>query len=235
MMVGGLEPQADRPFVWLNCAASIDGRLAYAGGKRAHLSSPEDLVRVQRIRLSVDAILVGVGTVIADDPSLRVHRELLGEDPAASHDGARSGPLRVVLDSKGRTPATAKVLDGRQPTLIVTSESSKRRFPPSVQTTSFGKTRVPLRPALRWMLRKGTRSVLVEGGAAVIASFLREGLVDRWTLYLAPVAIGGRTAPTIMAGEDRDGAGGAVPLRLVSSERLGAGLLITMEPGRVVP
>lgn len=231
MSAAALTPKTDRPFVWLNCAASVDGRLAYAGGKRATLSSPEDLVRVQRIRLAVDAILVGVGTVLADDPSLRVHRELLGEDPSASHDGARSGPLRVVLDSQGRTPPSAKVLDGRQPTVVLTAERSRRQFPTTVDTSAFGKTRVQLRPALRWLLRRGVRSLLVEGGSEVIASFLREGLVDRWTLYLAPVVIGGRTAPSLVSGGESPGPESVVGLTLRSVERLGEGLLLTLEPG----
>jgi 2,5-diamino-6-(ribosylamino)-4(3H)-pyrimidinone 5'-phosphate reductase len=225
-----LSPRKDRPFVWVNCATSVDGRLAYAHGARANLSGREDLIRVQRLRLSVDAILVGVGTVVLDDPSLRVHRELLGEDPGPSADGARSGPLRVVLDSQGRTPEKAKVLDGKQPTVIFTSDSSRRRFPDAVTVVPAGRSKVALRTALRWLLRKGVRAVLVEGGSQVIAAFVREGIVDRMTVYVAPVVIGGTTAPTLAGGEDRPGPEGAVPLSLVSVERIGEGVLLTYEP-----
>lgn len=225
-----LEPKKDRPFIWINCAVSLDGRLAYAKGARAHLSSPEDLARVQRIRLSVDAILVGVGTVVLDDPSLRVHRELLGEDPSPSVDAVRSGPLRVVLDSTGRTPEKAKVLDGQQPTVIFTTDGCRRAFPPTVKAVAAGRSKVVLRTALRWLRREGVRSVLVEGGSQVLASFLREGWVDHLTVYVAPVVIGGTTAPAMVGGDDRPGPEGAVPLRLRSSERLGEGVVLTLEP-----
>lgn len=227
-----VRPRADRPYVWANCAVSLDGKLAYAQGKRAQLSSPEDLVRVQRLRLSLDAILVGIGTVLADDPSLRVHRELLGEDPAATSDGPRPGPLRIILDSAGRTPPQAKVLDGKQPTVILTSQHCTRRFPRTVETSSFGTRQVLLRPALRWLLRKGVRSVLVEGGSQVLASFLKEGLVDRLTVYQAPCLIGGSTAPSMIAGPETTTAAEVVRLNLLGVERLGEGLLSTWEPPR---
>ncbi len=222
-----MEPRPDRPDVWVNCAVSADGRLAYAGGTRARLSSPEDMVRVQQLRLRVDAILVGVGTVLADDPSLRIHRELLGEDPSASHDGPRSGPLRVVLDSHGRTPEKARLLDGKQPTAVLTAERSARRFPSHVSVGAFGRERVALRPALKWLLRKGTGRLLVEGGSEVISSFLREGLVDHMTVYVAPVVIGGRTAPSMVGGPETHDPEEAVPLRLVEVVRLGEGALLT--------
>ncbi|EQD29124.1 2,5-diamino-6-hydroxy-4-(5-phosphoribosylamino)pyrimidine 1-reductase, partial [mine drainage metagenome] len=105
-----------RPFVWLNAAMSLDGRLAYAEGRRALLSGPEDLRRVQDLRRSLDAILVGSGTVLADDPSLRVHWERVVEDPPLR--GAQ--PTRVVLDARGRLPSGARVLDGSLPTLVFT-------------------------------------------------------------------------------------------------------------------
>ncbi|MDE1821434.1 MAG: dihydrofolate reductase family protein [Euryarchaeota archaeon] len=226
-----MEPGTDRPYIWVNCATSLDGRLAYAGGKRARLSSPEDLVRVQELRLRVDAILVGVGTILADDPSLRVHRELLGEEPGATHDGPRSGPLRVVLDSQGRTPEGAKVLDGQQPTVLLVSERARRHFPLSVTTEAFGRDRVALRPALRWLRQKrGVRALMVEGGSEVIASFLREGLVDRLTIYFAPRVIGGRMAPPMVSGTETEGPEMEVSLRFVSADPLGEGVLLTWEP-----
>lgn len=212
-----------RPKILVNCAASADGRLAYAGGRRALLSGPDDLRRVHEIRSEVDAIVVGVGTVIADDPSLRVKWELLGRAPGRE-------PLRVVLDAHGRTPPSAKVLTPPPPTLIVTGASITRRWPDSVQVFRGpgDRTEIPL----LWgeLARRGVRSVLVEGGADVLSRVLRSGQFDRFTVYVAPVLIGGTSAPPLMSGPDAAVPAGIVPLRLERSERIAEGVLLTYVP-----
>src|SRR2546426_368452 len=102
---------AVRPRVIINAAMSIDGKIALSDGQGVRLSNEEDLRRVHRLRASVDAILVGVGTVLTDDPKLTVKSEY----------AKGRNPLRVVLDSDGKIPESARVLDGAAPTLIVTS------------------------------------------------------------------------------------------------------------------
>ncbi len=221
-------PSPARPVVWVNCAASLDGRLAFSGGTRARLSSPEDLVRVHRMRAEVDGIVVGVGTVILDDPSLRVRWELLGRP------GERT-PTRVVLDGSGRTPENARVLDGSAPTVIATTERSHRQFPPTVRTIVAGAQRVDLARLFHELARQGLRTVLVEGGSAVLASVLRAGLFDRLTVYYAPLAIGGAGAPPLMAGPECYGPEGAVRLELSGLERVGEGLVATFLPRRGTP
>ena len=210
----------DRPEVWLNCATSADGRLAFAGGRRAELSGPEDLARVQGLRAESDGILVGVGTVLLDDPSLRVHWELLGRPPGPS-------PTRIVLDSHGRTPLTARVVQPTQPTLIATAEGTARPWPPTVSVVSFGRPQVDIARLLEHLHRQKMRRLLVEGGAGVLASFVRGGWFDRLTVYVAPMIIGGRTAPTMVAGEETSGPDSVVRLERVSAEPLGAGTLLT--------
>jgi 2,5-diamino-6-(ribosylamino)-4(3H)-pyrimidinone 5'-phosphate reductase len=212
-----------RPAVWVNCAASLDGRLAYAGGKRARLSSPEDLVRVQRLRANADAVLVGVGTVVMDDPSLRVHWELLGEPPGTN-------PTRVVVDASGRTPETARVLDGSTPTIVATSERSTRVFPTHVRTIVAGRTRVDFGELFPRLYDLGIRRLMVEGGAEVLASVLRSGLFDRFSIYHAPVVIGGATAPPVVSGEETHGPQEAFEMGLASLERLGEGFVATYTP-----
>lgn len=207
-----------RPRVVGNCAVSVDGKLAYAGGARAHLSGPEDLARVQRLRADSQAILVGVGTVLLDDPSLRVHWELL--------DGPRGRePLRVVLDSHGRVPAGARVLDARQPTLVATASGCTRTYPAAVERFSAGADAVDLPALLDHLGARGVGQVLVEGGARVFASFLRSGLLDELTVYTAPVLIGGRTAPSLLAGPETPSAAEAVELEREEVDALGAGTL----------
>jgi len=219
---------ATRPEILVNCAVSLDGRLAYAGGRRALLSGPEDLARVQALRAGVDAIVVGLGTVLADDPSLRVHWDLLDRPPERA-------PLRIVLDSMGRTPDRARVLDGSLPTLIVTSDRADRRFPAPVRTLKAGRVQVELPRLWAGLLELGIQSVLVEGGASVLASVLRSDAFDRLTVYVAPVLIGGRDAPSLILGPECPGPGATVPLVLESAERLGEGVLLAYRSGRPRP
>lgn len=221
-------PILHRPAVWVNCAASLDGRLAFADGVRARLSSPEDLVRVQRLRANADAILVGVGTVVKDDPSLRVHWELLNEPP-------RAEPTRVVLDSRGRIPPGARVLDGSAPTIVAVSEQCDRRYPPTIRSIIAGKVRVDLAELFGRLPALGIHKLMVEGGSEVISSVLRAGLFDRLTVYYAPVVIGGRTAPPIAAGGETRSAEEEAQLSLQSVERVGEGYVATYTPSRAPP
>ena len=212
-----------RPAVWVNCAASADGRLAFAGGRRAHLSSPEDLRRVQQLRANADAVLVGVGTVVHDDPSLRVHWDLLGEPVGRS-------PTRVIVDSGGRTPEGARVLDGSIPTIVATTERCHRAFPSAVQVIVAGATRVDLAELFVRLHELGVRRLMVEGGGEILASVLRGGLFDRCTVYYAPLVIGGATAPPLARGDDPHDPESVTPLRLVGLERLGEGYVATYTP-----
>jgi len=214
-----------RPRVHLNCAVSLDGRLAYAGGARARLSGPEDLRRVQGLRATSDAILVGVGTVLADDPSLRVHWELLGTPPGPE-------PLRVVLDSVGRTPGDARVLGPGAATLIATATACRREFPSHVLRYAGGEGRVDVPGLLGFLVGRGVRSVLVEGGSQVLASFLRGGWFDALTVYVAPVVIGGATAPTMVGGPESLGAENVVRLARQELRPLDDGVLLSFGADR---
>lgn len=220
-----MSPTPPRPFVHANCAVSADGRLAYAGGQRALLSGPKDLTRVQELRAEADGILVGVGTIILDDPSLRVHYDLLGR-PEGRH------PTRIVLDSLARTPTFARVLAGPTPTIVATAEGAPRRFPPTVQTIAAGKGRVDLARLLPELRARGIARILVEGGGEVLASFFRGGYVDRFTVYIAPVLIGGKHAPTLLGGTETHGAAEAIGLIRESVEPLDDGTLLTYGPRR---
>lgn len=212
-----------RPFVHLNCAISADGRLAHAQGRRARLSGPEDLQRVHELRSRLDAILVGVGTVRMDDPSLTVHWKELGRPPGRE-------PLRIVLDTFGRIPRTARVLATPPATLVATAAATAVDLPAGVEHFRAGSGAVDLPALLRHLKGRGVASLLVEGGATVIASFVRGGLFDVFTVYVAPVLIGGSTAPPMVGGSDLPGEA-TVPMNLRSVDRLGEGLVITYGPG----
>lgn len=223
-MSGGLTP-SPRPRIWVNCAISLDGRLALDRGARAQLSGPEDLERVQRLRADADGILIGVGTAVLDDPSLRVHWELLGRP-------AGRPPTRIVLDSRGRLPANARVLDGSQPTIVAVSESSTRTYPAHVDRLVAGRDRVELPRLFEALAERHMDRVMVEGGAEVLASVLSSGLFDRLTVYVAPLLIGDRGAPPLVAAPAVHRLEDAYPLTLLAVDRLGSGFVASYAPGR---
>lgn len=207
-----------RPFVHVNCAMSADGKIAGIDRKQVRISSEEDKVRVKNLRKKYDAILVGVGTVIADDPHLTV-KEL-------DYD---TNPVRIVIDPKGRTPDDALVLDERAPTVMIAGIDCENEW----DCEEIIKMDLPI--DLEKMLgilaeEIGIESVLIEGGGETIASFFRSGLVDRYTVFIGGMIIGGRTAPTPVDGEGwikEDGLG----LKLKDSEVMGNGVVLTFEPG----
>lgn len=167
-----------RPYVTWKYAATLDGRSAAADGTSMWITSEPARADVHRLRSTVDAIVAGVGTVLADDPQLTV-RDL--------RDGslAIKQPLRVVVDSSGRTPATARVRDAAAETWIATAAE--------VGVGPDG--HVDLSALLAGLYARGIRAVLLEGGPTLAGAFLAAGLVDRVVGFIAPKLLGaGRTA-----------------------------------------
>lgn len=213
------EHAEDRPRVVLNYAMSLDGKIAFPGGARARLSCEEDMRRVHLLRNEVDAILVGVGTVLADDPSLRVKERFV---PEPHH------PLRIILDSRGRTPETARCL-GKGECLIVTSDRCERSIP-HAEMLRCGGHQVDLHRLMSSLTSRGVRNLLVEGGSRVLWSFLSAGLLDELYVYAAPLVIGGTRSPTPAAGPGFTSIEECPPLQYVSVERLGEGVLLHAVP-----
>ena len=194
---------------------SVDGKIAFADARPAKLSNEEDTVRVQRLRADADAVLVGVGTVLKDDPRLTVKPE---------HAKGRS-PLRIVLDSDGKTPEHAHVLDGAAETLIATCSDCTREFQ-KAQVFRAGKDEVDLVAFLDHLSQRGVKRLLVEGGSTVIWSFLRQRLADELTVFVASAILGGHSAPTLTGGPGVHSMEQAFRLKLEKAERLGDGLLL---------
>ena len=211
----------DRPRILINCAASLDGKIAFAEGAPANLSSKEDLARVHKLRNSVDAILVGVGTVLADDPSLAVKR--------GSVRGKHRTPLKIILDSSCRTPPDARVLGSPGKTLVVTAEECVSSVP-DAEMLRCGSGKVDIGRLLSTLRARGIKRVLVEGGGNVIWSFLAAGLWDEMTIYYTPLVIGGTLSPTIADGPGATGPDGMVRVRTVSLRNHSAGLLVRFAP-----
>ena len=207
-----------RPFVLLKLATTIDGRVAVAG--RRYLSGKSAIKEVHRLRDRYDAVMVGVGTVLADDPELTV-REVKGRDP-----------LRVVLDAEARTPPAAKVVRSLDPqrTIIFVARDADQRRTKRLRDAGVLLATLPraepdgldVSAGLRWLGEHGVNTVLSEGGPHVAASLLRDKVVDRVLFIVTPVA-GGPGAPAI------EGLAAPVELASLRAKRLGSDVLLEAE------
>ena len=190
-----------RPHTTWKYAATLDGRAAAADGSSRWITGPAARADVHRLRAAADAVLVGVGTVLADDPALTVR----GPDGTP----ARRQPLRVVADTDGRTPAGAAVRDGAAPTWVATAEELGRG----------ADGRLDLAALMAALHARGVVSVLAEGGPTLAAALLRAHLVDRVTGYLAPALLG--AGPPALGDLGVTGIDGALRLRLDDVTRVG--------------
>ncbi|TDC82708.1 bifunctional diaminohydroxyphosphoribosylaminopyrimidine deaminase/5-amino-6-(5-phosphoribosylamino)uracil reductase RibD [Micromonospora sp. KC606] len=199
------------PYVIWKFAATLDGRSAAADGTSMWITSEAARIDVHALRGTVDAVIVGVGTVLADDPRLTA-RNL--------RDGtlAIRQPLRVVVDSSGRTPAEARVRDGAAQTWIATSAE--------VGAGPVG--RVDLPGLLAELHHRGVRAALLEGGPQLAGAFLAAGLVDKVVGYVAPKLLG--AGPTALADAGVTTIADAVDLELTDVTQVGPDLRITALP-----
>jgi GTP cyclohydrolase II len=187
-LMGPVRARADRPYVVLKYAQTLDGRIATANGDAKWISSETERTASHALRAACDAVLVGVGTVIQDDPQLTVRMV-----PGAS-------PVRVVLDSTLRTPRSAKLLDDGAPSVFLTTAGADPTARAAIEAAHAAVHVLPgcpdgvdLPAALAWLREVGVESLLVEGGAHVITSLLKRGLVDRLIVGTAPTIIGSGT------------------------------------------
>ncbi len=221
-----------RPYGIVNVAATADGKLAARERRQLQISGPLDRARVDRLRASVDAILVGVGTLLADDPGLAVRSPALRRARAAR--GFPPNPLRAVADSRARTPPGAEFLRrGPGERLLITTRRAPRKrigvLSRKAEVVVAGTRSVSLPRALAILRERGVKKLLVEGGPTLLFSLFREGLVDEFLAYVGPLWVGGEQAPSLLGGK---GLPGRSPrrLRLVSVRRLGPGVLLQWKP-----
>ncbi len=213
--------------VVVNAAMSADGKLSSRRREQLAISGDEDFARVDRLRADSDAVVVGVGTVLADDPHLTVKDESLIADRRERGDPAH--PARVVVDSTGRTPLDAAVLDEAATTYVCTSERAtiddRMDLSNQAELITAGDDRVDLLRAFATLQSQGLERIMVEGGGELIFSLFEAGLVDELRVFVGPKVIGGRDAPTLADGE---GFVAAFPtLELEGLERVGEGALLT--------
>ena len=214
------------PFVIAKFAVSLDGKIAARSGDSRWVSGPESREWAHRQRTKIDAIIVGVRTVLIDDPQLSAR-------PEGATDGAHQ-PLRIVADSSGRTPLSARVSTGPGKALLVTTAASESGW--RKQMAGAGaevlvlpdyRGRVDVLELLRSLGQRPILSLLVEGGGELLGSFFDRGLVDKVQAIVAPMIIGGKRAPTAVAGRGARRMDDALRLHEVSVERLGSDLLVS--------
>ncbi|NOY12024.1 MAG: 2,5-diamino-6-(ribosylamino)-4(3H)-pyrimidinone 5'-phosphate reductase [Archaeoglobi archaeon] len=217
-----------RPFVFINAAMSLDGKISNDRREQVRISSPEDFRVVDRLRAESDAVMVGIGTVLSDDPKLTVKSEELRRERVER--GLPENPIRVVVDSRARTPLSSQVLNQAARTIVAVAEVAEKEKVELLRRRAevfvAGKERVDLRALLEHLYSIGVRRLMVEGGSEINYSLIREGLVDEIRVFYSGMVIAGRRAPTLVSGESFDT---PVEARLKSVEPLGNGVAVVWE------
>ncbi|EHP87036.1 2,5-diamino-6-(ribosylamino)-4(3H)-pyrimidinone 5'-phosphate reductase [Methanotorris formicicus] len=213
-----------KPYVISNVGITLDGKLATIDND-SRISGEEDLKRVHKIRKEVDGIMVGIGTVLKDNPRLTVHKiEARKED----------NPVRIVVDSKLRIPLNARILNKDAKTIVATTkevdkekeEKIKKLTEIGVEVIKVGKYKVDLKELMEELYKRGIKKILLEGGGTLNWGMFKENLVDEVRVFIAPKIFGGKDAPTYVDGEGFRTVEECVKLELKNFYRLDDGLVL---------
>jgi len=216
------------PFVILKGATSLDGKIATVTGESRWITGPPARERVHRLRNEVDAVMVGISTILKDDPRLTTRLPC----------GVGKDPLRIVLDSHAQLPLDARVINPSSSarTLLITSSSSPQEKREDLQKRGVEvwcmeleerSGKIPLRPLLKRLAEWNVMSLMIEGGSELNASALQEGIVDKVVLFLAPRLIGGATALSWIGGAGVRELRESYSLKKVSLERMGDDIMFS--------
>ncbi len=221
--------RALRPFVFINAAMSADGKISTAERKQIRISSKEDLDRVDELRASADAIMIGIGTVLADDPSLTVKSRERQE--MRVKQGKEENPVRVIVDSAARIPLEAEVLkkgSGRRIIAVSNTAPKSRveRLSKVAEIIIAGDKEVDLKQLLIELKKQGINKLMVEGGATLNWSLISLGLVDEINVYIGGLIIGGKAAPTLVDGSGFLKLEDMPKLELIQCKLMGDGVLL---------
>jgi len=205
----------NRPHVIINCAMSLDGKIASQSGRQMKISCEEDIKRMYELRNDSDAVLIGIGTVLSDDPKLTVKEKYI-KNPKQ--------PIRIVLDTYCRTPIDSLVVNDTAKTLVIIGKDCNKKFLNNVELIKCKideKGLIDLENLIQILKDKGIKKLMVEGGSTVIGSFLKSNLVDDMFVYVAPMIIGGINTPTLVKNIDEN-----INLKLVETKKIGLGILL---------
>ncbi len=210
----------NRPFVFINIAMTADGKIDTVERKGAAISSPRDKERVDQLRASADAIMVGGRTLLDEDPKLTVKSEGLRAERVAS--GLSPNPIKVGIVSQANIRADSQFLNAGPADIVIftTQRTSKEHLAllksKRVDVYVDRAEKVDLQGALAILKQIGVERLMVEGGSTLNFELIRLGLVDEVTVYVAPMIFGGESAPTLAAGSGLKRSE-AIPLKLVEA------------------
>ncbi|WP_139343285.1 bifunctional diaminohydroxyphosphoribosylaminopyrimidine deaminase/5-amino-6-(5-phosphoribosylamino)uracil reductase RibD [Virgibacillus siamensis] len=216
--------QTKKPYVTVKSAVSLDGKTATHTGDSKWVTGEAARLDVHQYRHMHDAILVGVNTVITDNPSL-----------TARLPNGRKNPIRIILDTSLKTPLDATILnDGKAETWIFTksvvSDVAEKSYAEKESVTIVRLEKLDVESVLQYLGRHGIMSLFVEGGAAVNGSFLESGYINQLITYMAPKLIGGQAAPTSFAGNGFSYMKDTLEMVIRHVEMIGNDIRIVAEP-----
>ena len=217
------------PYVTVNLAMSADGKLSTIERRQVKISGQDDFRRVDILKAENDAIMVGIGTVLADDPSLTVKSPELKEKRLSS--GRDENPVRIIVDSKARTPCSAEILHkGPGKRIIAVSKSADPKkieeLGKYADIIQAGDERVDLRILLERLAEAGIETLMVEGGGSLIWSLFEENLVDEYYTCIGNIIIGGASAPTPADGTGFVFENEFTKLEIAAMEKIDDGVLL---------
>lgn len=218
----------DRPFIFINSAISADGKLSTKERKQVSISGKLDFERVDELRARTDAIMVGIGTVLSDNPSLTVKSP--ERKTARKAAGKSENPVRIIVDSTARTPLDADIFKkGEGIRIIAVSNSAPAENVEKLEKKALiiqtGTEKVDLSELAEKLKIMGINTLMVEGGATLNWGMLSAGLVDEIYTFVGNLIIGGATSPTFTDGEGFSEAE-LLELELLSSEKIENGILL---------
>jgi len=217
-----------KPYVILNAAMTLDGKIATKTGN-SEISGKEDLERVHELRKEVDGIMVGINTVLTDDPRLTIHKI-----PSKKLDN----PIRVVVDNHGRTPLNSRILNDDALTIIAVSNQNEMDNLSLERCAKLSKLAdifyskedpVNLKELMNYLYSKGIKTLMLEGGSTLNFSMIENNLIDEIKIAISPMVVGGKNAKTLFDGKGFDFMKDAINLELKNNYQLGKDLILEYE------
>lgn len=214
-----------KPYVILSAAMTLDGKIATKTGN-SEISDEKDLERVHKLRKEVDGIMVGINTVLIDDPRLTVHK---------ISSKKSDNPIRIVVDNQGRTPIDSRILNDDAETIIATSDKVKKdngsteyykKLTEKANIFYSKEPSVNLKELMNYLYSKNIETLMLEGGSTLNFSMIKENLIDEIRICIAPMVVGGKYAKTLFDGEGFNFMKEAINLELKNNYQLGNDLIL---------